>query len=127
MAKILVLDDEHLFVLMLQEMLEFYGHTVIPCSKTQEALDILKADKDIALITTDLAMPGMDGFELISAVRHDLGLDEMPIVIITGSFHQSVLESLPYAEPVRFLRKPFDIKVCIDTINSLLPSEIATV
>lgn len=48
-----------------------------------EALNIL-SDKRIDAVVTDISMPGKDGFELIRSIRNGNGIEDTPVVILTG-------------------------------------------
>ena len=49
-----------------------------------EALRLITEDADIALVITDLEMPGLDGLELTRAIRADPARAALPIVIVTS-------------------------------------------
>lgn len=66
---ILVVDDEKDTCLLLSQVLEKEGYTVDTANSGLEALSILQKNKKIALVITDLKMPGMDGLELLREAR----------------------------------------------------------
>ena len=63
-------------------MLEDLGHMVVEANSGEEALDLLAADRRIALVVTDHAMPGMTGAELARRIR--AMSPDLPIVLATG-------------------------------------------
>lgn len=66
---ILMVDDDDLVLTMGKTILSSYGYNVITANSGQEALDIiLKGDREIALMLTDMVMPKMSGRELMEQV-----------------------------------------------------------
>ena len=63
-------------------LLEDLGHQVIEAGSGDEALVLLRAHPDIAILITDQAMPGMTGSELITAARAER--PALPIILATG-------------------------------------------
>jgi len=63
-------------------LLEDLGHRVIEAGSGEEALELLRAHPDIAILITDQAMPGMTGSELIAAAR--ALRPALPVILATG-------------------------------------------
>lgn len=77
---ILVIDDEELVRNALQETLEKLGYTVVTTSSGEQGLNILK-EGNVDLIVTDLAMPGLSGWDVaIKAKEID---PHMPVIMTT--------------------------------------------
>ncbi|HEY0622671.1 PAS domain S-box protein [Sphingomonas sp.] len=79
---VLAVDDDALVLMNTGALLEDLGHTVIEASSGAEALDVLRARPDIALLITDQAMPGLTGSQLIAAARELR--PTMPVILATG-------------------------------------------
>ena len=81
-AVILIVEDELLIRLNAVEMIEVAGFEVLEAASADEAIAILEGRFDIAVVFTDIQMPGtMDGLKLAAAVR-DLW---PPIMIVVTS------------------------------------------
>lgn len=80
--QILVIDDEVEVRGVLVEMIASLGHTVIQAAEGQEGLDLLTSGKLIDLVLTDLGMPGMNGWEVVRAVK--ARWPHLPVGLITG-------------------------------------------
>ena len=80
--RVLVVDDSELTRDMLVNMARRTRLRVVEAVNGREALSKM-AGSPPDLILTDLDMPVMDGFELISRVRADPGLRETPVVVLT--------------------------------------------
>lgn len=82
MAKILIIDDETTIIENLTFILELEDHVVLSASSGQEGIAIFDRESDIAVVITDMRMPGMTGMEVLRAIRscnEDVG-----IIILTG-------------------------------------------
>lgn len=68
MSKILLVEDEDAFRMILKQMLERDGHTVLPAANGRKALRLC-IDGGIDLVVTDIVMPDMEGLETIREIR----------------------------------------------------------
>ncbi|SCL84240.1 response regulator transcription factor [Sporanaerobacter sp. PP17-6a] len=104
-TKILIVDDEKIFVKGLKYSLEQDGYTVDTAFDGHEALDkTFKRDYD--LIILDLMLPGIDGLEVCQRIRQD---SQIPIIMLTakGDDIDKIL-GLEYGAD-DYLTKPFNI------------------
>jgi CheY-like chemotaxis protein len=79
---VLTVDDDPLVALNTSALLEELGHTVYSASSGSRALEILRHEKDIDLLITDQAMPGMTGSELATKARAEK--PALPVILATG-------------------------------------------
>ncbi|MDU0341930.1 response regulator [Bosea rubneri] len=100
---VLIVEDEPLLRMDAADFIEDAGFEVVEATHADEAIDILKARDDIAIVFTDIEMPGsMDGMKLAHAVRSGWP----PILLVVASGRVMPREGdLP--ENVRYLRKPY--------------------
>jgi len=82
--RVLVVDDDEASGEVLQHLLELEGADVVQANDAREALDALRAGHFHALVT-DIAMPGLDGFQLLSQLRADPALRDLRVVALTGA------------------------------------------
>lgn len=80
--RILIVDDDAIILMNTAALLEDLGHRVLEASSGAEALALLGAHRDIDILITDQAMPGMTGSELIAAARAER--PHLPIILATG-------------------------------------------
>jgi CheY-like chemotaxis protein len=82
-AKILVVDDDESIRELLRLHLAGAGYEVETASDAISAgYMVLRRPPD--LIITDIAMPHMDGFEFVAALKADKSLPEIPVVFLTS-------------------------------------------
>jgi DNA-binding NtrC family response regulator len=79
--RILIVEDDEIFLRPLQRTLEVAGYDVLVTPSGEEALDALKGD-DVDLVLTDKRLPGMDGVELVRRVRADH--PDLAVIVMTA-------------------------------------------
>lgn len=88
--KILLVDDDPVQRMLLRVCLHQGDYTVVEAANGSEAYRILEKEPDIRLVVTDLDMPVVDGFTLISQVRAS-DLRYRYIIVLTSSEDQDSL------------------------------------
>ncbi|GAA68628.1 diguanylate cyclase [Pseudoalteromonas arctica] len=106
-CKALIADDSLLSRSLMKQMLEKQLFDVTDAHDGQQALEILKANPDIKLLMTDYAMPSMDGFELVKAVRNFRGRDDLAIIGLSGAGKHGLSARFIKYGANDFLTKPF--------------------
>src|SRR5258705_6123534 len=82
MARILIVDDESDFRIMLGKILAMEGHRVNFASNGWEALLVLGAD-GVDLCIVDVMMPGMDGPTLLRILRNATRHSTLPVIVVS--------------------------------------------
>ena len=120
MAKILIVDDEAQVRFTLAEVLGEAGHQVIAASGGAEALRL--ADDELDAVISDLAMPGMDGLELLAALRQrDASL---PVLLLTARGSERVAVQAMKAGAYDYLVKPFDIDEIVHALGRAVEARV---
>ncbi|MBC7869468.1 MAG: response regulator [Chitinophagaceae bacterium] len=81
--KVLVVEDEADSMELVQELFHHYGIHSIGATSGEEALQILETETP-TLIIIDLALPGIDGWGLLAALKNKRSLSHIPRVAITA-------------------------------------------
>lgn len=105
---VLIVDDEAQIVQLLSLYLGQQGLRVIGAQSPDAALAALGADPGIAVVVTDLRLPGMSGPELVQRMR--LGRDEttaLEVILITGAGAGDLALEALRGQVAEVLRKPF--------------------
>ncbi|QKC82574.1 response regulator [Mesorhizobium sp. NZP2077] len=116
LATVLVVEDEAFLLFAIADELREAGYDVLEASNADQAIRILESRQDIAILFTDIDMPGsMDGLRLSAAVR-----DRWPPVkiIITSGKRQPAADAMPSGGV--FLPKPYAPEAVAATIQGLL-------
>ena len=82
-GQILVVDDNRMNRMKLSRSLEQEGHTVHLAEGGQQALDMLAA-RSFDVVLLDILMPGMDGFQLLEAIKLDPEQRDIPVIVISA-------------------------------------------
>jgi CheY-like chemotaxis protein len=82
MARILIVDDESDFRVMLGKVLAMEGHQVLFAGNGWEALLVLDGD-GVELCIVDLMMPGMDGPTLLKILRDAARHKALPVIVVS--------------------------------------------
>lgn len=117
-ASILVVDDQPVNVQLLRQLLSETGYTRV--SSTMNPLEVagLHAEHRYDLILLDLKMPGMDGFQVMEALKEHK-LDKYLSVIVLTAEPGHKLRALQ-AGAKDFISKPFDLVEVKTRIHNML-------
>ena len=80
---VVAIDDDPLAIELTRATLEPEGWTVLGAATGQEGLALIR-ERQPSAVLLDLLMPGMDGFEVVEALRADPGTKSIPVVILTS-------------------------------------------
>ncbi len=80
---VLVVDDSMTTRLFVSSIFESRGYKVLSAVNGKQGLDVVRKEK-VNLIITDIMMPEMDGFEFTKAVKDDVRLKEIPVIMVTS-------------------------------------------
>lgn len=82
-GQILVADDNRVNRLKLSRNLGQQGHTVSLAENGQQALEMLQ-EKTFDVVLLDIIMPGMDGYQVLEAIKSDPKLRDIPVIVISA-------------------------------------------
>jgi CheY-like chemotaxis protein len=74
-TKILIAEDEGAIRKELVECLTDEGYVCVEAANGEEGLDILRRDKEISIVLSDLLMPGKSGLEMINTALTNIDKD----------------------------------------------------
>ena len=82
-VNVLMVDDQPAKLLTYKAILAELGENLISATSGNEALEILLKN-DVAVVVTDVSMPGMDGFELADTIRQHPRFQQMAIIFVSA-------------------------------------------
>lgn len=126
--RILAVDDEPLFLELLEASLRDLGFTdVTPIYSAKEALRELESGrKGFDCILLDIRMPGMSGVELCRGIRAIPGHKRTPIMMVTALTDRAYIDDAFAAGASDYLTKPLDpleLKVRMSMIERLIAEQ----
>ena len=115
----LVVEDDEMLRDTLAFMLECSDYTVLAAEDGVAAVEIFRQHgNEIGCVVCDLTMPRMNGWETLTALRQ-LAPD-LPVILLSGYSEAQTMEGHHPERPQAFLRKPYEVKVLVKTINQVL-------
>jgi CheY-like chemotaxis protein len=128
--KVLVIDDNATNCSLMKGIFDYFHITCETCYSGDEALTLVKktvGDKDFYdLIITDHQMPGMDGITLVREIKHLLGDQSDPFILMLSSLDRSRhRQEAREAGIDRFLPKPVKLRELTTLIGSIFNQDTA--
>ncbi|NJL58472.1 MAG: response regulator [Desulfobacteraceae bacterium] len=104
------------------EALESYGEgfNVITALNGKQAVQILASDK-VELVLTDLKMPVMDGYELLSYMSKNYR--DIPVIVMTGFGSPEIAKRLRQKGILYYIEKPFEISALRDKVTDVFTAK----
>jgi len=115
--KILVIDDDPLFVRLVDQVLTQQGYMVLKAGGGQEGLRLLFTEKP-DLVLLDVVMPGMDGWQTCERIRE---VSDVPIIMLTGKqqAEPDIVRGLDYGAD-EYLFKPVGNRELVARVRAVL-------
>ena len=117
-VKVLVVDDSKSFVQKSVDLLNRYKINALCAYDGEEALEVLKANKDIKIVLTDYLMPKLDGLELTKKIRRNYQKDELSIIVTSNDTSKRIPAKFLKYGANDFLYKGFSNEEFFARINS---------
>jgi DNA-binding NtrC family response regulator len=104
MSKLLLVDDEPALLVALKQLARSLGHDPVLARSGAEALELLEG---VDTVVTDYAMPGMNGLELLEAIRQRD--DSLPVIFLTAQGSERTAVRAMKSGAYDYVTKPFDV------------------
>ena len=118
-AHILVVDDNEDNRDLLCRRLQRQGHKVTTAENGQRALDLI-SQTPFDLVLLDIMMPVMDGFEVLSRIKADSSLRDLPVIVISAGTEMDQVVRCVELGAEDYLSKPFNASLLRARIGSSL-------
>jgi CheY-like chemotaxis protein len=102
---VLIVDDEMSNTQLFGMMLELEGYRPLAASDAPTALEVLRQQTPDVMIV-DVMLPGASGLDLCRMVRNELGLVDLPIVIVSAKSQLADVQAGVAAGATVYLTKP---------------------
>jgi two-component system cell cycle sensor histidine kinase/response regulator CckA len=104
---VLLVEDEPMVRAVAERALTRHGYTVVTANNGEEALEVIERGDEIALMISDVVMPGMDGPATVREARKSR--PHLPILFMSGYAEEQLRKSIDF-DNVAFLPKPFSVQ-----------------
>jgi PAS domain S-box-containing protein len=117
-ASVLIVDDQEANVILLEQMLREAGYARVASTTNPREVCALHRKNHYDLILLDLQMPGMDGFQVIEALKTNDADAYLPVLVITAQPGHKLRALQAGAKD--FISKPFDLVEVKTRIHNML-------
>lgn len=117
---VLVVDDSFTARTLQKSILEAAGYAVRVAVNGKAAYDLLRTEP-VDAVVSDVQMPEMDGFQLLSAMKNHARLSELPVVLVTSlSSREDQERGLALGADAYIVKERFDHRELLDTVRQLV-------
>lgn len=117
-ARILIVEDEPNIVESLSFILQRAGFEVDTVTDGAEALDRVRRQTFSTLIL-DIMLPGMNGFDVLQAIRSDHALAALPVIVLTAKGQANDRKAAEAVGASAFITKPFSNAELVEHVARL--------
>ncbi len=117
---VLVVDDAISLRQTLSLTCQKFGYQVFQAQNGIEALEQLQQHPEVHLVISDLEMPHMNGFELLSNIRKNPDLSSKPVIILTSRTTEKHRQLAQELGATAYLTKPYLEHEFISTVEGLI-------
>jgi len=119
MAQLLVVEDDADILHLIWTQMRARGHEVLGASSGPEALAAVELWGPPQVAVLDVAMPSMDGLELLGRLRGATGMPELPAIFLSARVDPATVEAA-HRLGAAFLAKPFMEEILYAAIEAAL-------
>ncbi len=122
LGRVLVVDDSDVIRTLISVNLEMEGFEVVTAVDGQDALDkIIEVAPDV--MTIDVVMPRLDGFDTVRQVRADPRTSHLKIAMVTACAQEADIRRGESVGVDAYITKPFDPSTLVRTVRDLVEDE----
>jgi len=119
MPKILIVDDDETITHLMDALVKMEGHESFIVNDSTQAMEVARSVEP-DLITLDLMMPGLSGYDLCELLLKEPKFSDVPIIIISAK-DDSESRQTALAKGARdYITKPFNVDEFLEKINTLV-------
>ena len=116
--KVLFVDDEENLLVAYQRSLHRFFQ-IETAASASEALQMIERNGPYAVIVADMAMPGMDGAQLLARCKL-VSPDSIRVMVTGNADQQTAVKAVNQGEVFRFLNKPCERELLVETLDAAL-------
>jgi CheY-like chemotaxis protein len=117
---VLLVDDDARNIFALSSVLERRGMRVLTAVTGKEAVELVEATPDLAIVLMDIMMPEMDGYETTALIRRNPKFRRLPIVALTAKAMKGDREKCLEAGASDYLAKPVNTDQLLSALRMWL-------
>jgi CheY-like chemotaxis protein/signal transduction histidine kinase/HAMP domain-containing protein len=118
--QVLIVDDDVRNIFALSSVLERRGMKVFTAGTGRQAIEMLSANRDTAIVLMDIMMPEMDGYRTMQVVRANPSYRRLPIIALTAKAMKGDREKCLEAGASDYLAKPVNTEQLLSVLRAWL-------
>jgi len=119
--RVLIVEDDEIFIQLLERSLLDAGYQVLKAYSAQEAQHILsRPDADFGVVLSDWVMPEMSGIELLKWIKQQPHLENVEVIMQTGLNSSDNIREGIEAGAFFYITKPFKKQLLLSTVRSAM-------
>jgi sigma-B regulation protein RsbU (phosphoserine phosphatase) len=119
---IVVVDDDAKVIILVEKVLTRLGYRVLTTDNGKRALDWVKNERPVLLIS-DILQPGIDGVGLCQSIKGDPQLQDIKVILMSGVYKQtSFKREMMGIAPDGFIEKPLEVQQLENLVEKTLKS-----
>ncbi len=119
---VLIIDDAVHIRRLIIRMLELAGFKTLEAADGLQGINLLTAQKP-DIVTCDIAMPNMDGYEFVKAARENPDTQHIPIIVLTATGQEEEVAKAMALGANAYLTKPFSSSRLLEIMGTYLNFE----
>jgi CheY-like chemotaxis protein len=116
----LLVDDDARNIFALSSVLERRGMKVLTATTGREAIELVEATPDLAIVLMDIMMPEMDGYQTMEVIRQSPAFRRLPIIALTAKAMKGDREKCLEAGASDYLAKPVNTEQLLAALRMWL-------
>lgn len=116
---ILIVEDEEDILALVHYNLSREGYKVVTATSGEEGVHVAQETQP-DLVILDLMLPGMNGLEVCQALKNDVVLREIPVIMLTAKGEESDIVAGLEIGASDYVTKPFSTKVLVARVAAVL-------
>jgi CheY-like chemotaxis protein len=117
---VLLVDDDARNIFALSSVLERRGMHVLTATTGNEAIALVEATPDLAIVLMDIMMPEMDGYQTMQVIRGNPEFRRLPIIALTAKAMKGDREKCLDAGASDYLAKPVNTEQLLSALRMWL-------
>ncbi|MGB9723747.1 MAG: response regulator transcription factor [Chloroflexia bacterium] len=120
MSRILVVEDEHPILKLIEVNLRLENHEVIAATDGLQALQKVQESRPDLIILDIMLGPGLDGWEVLRRLRQDEAFQDTPVVVLTALVQDADIIRGWQLGADEYITKPFSPLALVKTVQMVL-------
>jgi CheY-like chemotaxis protein len=115
-AVVLIIDDEIHMRRLTARMLELAGYQIVEAAGGPQALEVVQETRP-DVITCDIAMPGMNGLDVLEILKSQPETADIPVIMLTAVGDEKDAARATQLGAADYITKPFSSTNLVETIE----------